>query len=899
MKPKSADLRVNRAICQVGVGQFDAAIKQLTAVLADEADHVNALYQRGTVHKLQDQHDAALRDYERVLTLSPQHIKALRKRADLFRSLGDFERATVDAQTWVKTDPDDSRSYLLLGDIYRDADQPEKAIEVYSQGTKVPPYRPLLWSGRGLARLKLGKRDEAVRDFEYALELLPEHVPALLELGKIKLVDGEDLQTALNCFREACRAEPENADAHAGMGDVYLERDEADKAVAAYTEALKFAPDTAWILTNRGVAYDSLSRLPQAIADYSRAIELDPNDPQTWMNRGNVYTQRAEYNKAIADYTKGITLDPENADLYTSRADALLGLGDSDSLHAVIADCAKAITLIPDHFFAYTARGYANQELGRLDAAITDFRKATELDGPDGEAHRLLGYAQFLNGNLTAAIKELDAAIDLNEEDAECWRLRGIVHRSNGSYRLSEKDLLNAIAIAPDDSEAFVEVAYTYDEMWKFDDALEAIERALQIAPEDVRALNYRAYVLGCGPHHLLQPEQALHDALQANTLSDGEDAAVLDTLACAYAATGDFQRAEETGKLAIATAVDETVRKEAAAHVELFRQKQAFRLPEDRPIDLEVGLPVAVLPAVDGAVDVSFVPAECFAALLIRPDIILSSPHLKPLSADAFVQMLHGEFGADVRLVDEVLVPLFPSRDLPPAFLIRFNQRVARDLVAAHPALDVKGWAECDYSGRHCFVNSERVTCFVDDRTVITGPRAAVKRMLATDDRPSLLRNALGQTKNDAAVVVQIEFSTCPKFMAEVAESQTQNARTAAFASLMPDARSISGRLVSAEHVVLTGTAEMNNAVAASRLNLSLNEALESLKGSTANVGDEIREWIPAVADDVKTIVHGLLASTTLSASGQTATLKVTTDSELEAAIKRIGATLPALMEQ
>lgn len=900
LKPQSADLRVNRAICQVGIGQFDAAIKQLTAVLSSEANHIDALYQRGTVYKLQGQHDAALLDYERVLRLSPQHIKALRKRANLLRSLGENDRAAADARMWLKTDPDDSRTYILLGDIYRDADEPEKAIEIYSQGTKVPPYRPLVWSGRGLALLMLGKREEAASDFREAIELYPQHVPALLELGRILLDDGEDLQAAQRCFQQAREEEPQNADVHAGMGELYLARNELDKAIGAYTEALKLAPDTAWILTNRGVAYDLRSQLPEAIADYSRAIELDPEDPQTWMNRGNVYLQQAEYDKAITDYTKGIAVDPENVDLYTSRADALMALGDSDSLKAVIADSEKAMTLAPENFHAYTARAYANQELGELDAAIADFRKAINLDGPKGEAHRLLGYAQFLNGDSESAVKELDAAIGLNEESAENWRIRGIVHRGNGSYELSKRDLLNAIALAPDDADIFNEVAYTFDEMWKFDDALEATERALQIAPHDVRALNYRAYVLGCGPHHLLQPENAVKHALKANELSDGENAAVLDTLACAYAATGNFQQAEETGKLAIAKAIDdETVRKDATAHLELFRQKQAFRLPEDRPVHLEVGPPVEAVAAIDGAVDVSFVPAECFAVLVVRPEAILSSPHLKAFSADGFIQTMLGEFGADVRHVSEVMVPLFPSRDLPPAFLIRFNLEVGPDRVAAHPALDVEGWSECDYSGRHCFTKFGRVTCFVDNRTVITGPRAAVKRMLATDNRPSLLRNVLGQTKNNAALALQVEFSVCPKFIAEAAKSQAENSVTATFAPFMPHADSFTGRFTSADHVVLTATAEMNNAVTASRLNLTLNEALLSLKESTANVGDQFRAWVPAVADDATAIVHGLLANTTLSASDNTATLSVTTDSEIEATIQRIGAILPALLEQ
>lgn len=900
LKPKSADLRVSRAICLVGVGQFDAAITQLTAVLADESDHINALYQRGTTHKLQEQHDSALRDYRRVLTLSPQHINTLRKRADLFRDLGELDQAEADALMWVKIDPEDSRSYILLGDIYRDADEPEKAVKVYSRGTNVPPYRPLLWSGRGHALLMLGKRDEAASDFRHALELFPEHVPALLELGQILLDEGEDLQTALNCFRQACQAEPQNADAHAGLGDVFLERDEAGRAVGEYTEALKFAPDTAWILTNRGLAYALINQLPEAIADYSRAIELDPEDPLTWLNRGNAYTQQSDFQKAIADYTNGVTLNSENADLYTGRADALMGLGDDDSLKAAIADSHKAIALTPDNFYAHTARGYANQELGQLVAAITDFRKAVDLDGPDGEAHRLLGYAQFLNDNSAAAIEALDTAIELNEENAASWRLRGIVHRGDARYLQSERDLLTAISLAADDSESFIEVAYTYDEMWKFDDALEAIEQALQIAPEDVRALNYRAYLLGCGPHHLRHPENALRDARLANKLSDGEIAAVLDTLACAYAASGDFQRAEETGKLAIAKAVDdEKVRKDAADHVNLFRQKQAFRLPEDRPTSLETGPPVDVVPAIDGAIDVSFVPAECFSALVIRPDLLLSSPHLKAGSDEAFAKMLSSEFGADVRLIDELLVPMFPSRDLPPAFQIRFNQAVGPDLVGAHPSLDVNDWAECDYSGRHCYTKRDRVTCFVDDRTVITGPRAAVKRMLATDDTPSQLRNFLGQTKNDASVLIHVEFGNCPKFIAEASESLTSNPLTSAFTPSMPDARSFTGRLVSTEHMNLTATAEMNNAVAASRLNLSLNEALESLNGSTANIDNRIRAWAPAMGDDFNTIVHGLLAKTTLSVSGQTATLKVTTNNNIEAAIERMGASLQVLIKK
>lgn len=135
---------------------------------------------------------------------------------------------------------------------------------------------------------------------------------------------------------------------------------------------------------------------------------------------------------------------------------------------------------------------------------------------------------------------------------------------------------------------------------------------------------------------------------------------------------------------LAIAKAEgDESTRKNAIDHLELSNQKQAFRLPEDRPVDLETGPSVEGVAAIDGAVDTTFVPADCFAALQLRPADILSLPQLKSFPTEVLLQPLLSEFGTNAELIDEVLVSMFPSRDLPPAFLLRFNRPVGPDRVA------------------------------------------------------------------------------------------------------------------------------------------------------------------------------------------------------------------------
>ncbi|MEZ6079912.1 MAG: tetratricopeptide repeat protein [Pirellulaceae bacterium] len=103
---------------------------------------------------------------------------------------------------------EDSRSYVLLGDIYRDAEDAENAVKAYSRALDVDPNRLTAFSGRGSALLMMDQRDEAVEDFQRQLELYPQHVPAASRTGRILVEDGEDLQTALGYFQQACEEIP-------------------------------------------------------------------------------------------------------------------------------------------------------------------------------------------------------------------------------------------------------------------------------------------------------------------------------------------------------------------------------------------------------------------------------------------------------------------------------------------------------------------------------------------------------------------------------------------------------------------------------------------------------------------------------------------------------------------
>ena len=97
-------------------------------------------------------------------------------------------------------------------------------------------------------------------------------------------------------------------------------------------------------------------------------------------------------------------------------------------------------------------------------------------------------------------------------------------------------------------------------------DAIHCLETGLTRAPEDVSLLNNLAGLLATGPaKDLRRPAEALAMAQKANQLSGGKSPFVLDTLAAAQAASGDFRGAAATAAEALSAAVS-TGEKDLAA---------------------------------------------------------------------------------------------------------------------------------------------------------------------------------------------------------------------------------------------------------------------------------------------------------------------------------------------
>lgn len=183
--------------------------------------------------------------------------------------------------------------------------------------------------------------DEAIKQFEKAMELKPEDTTAFLYAGVaaqqsqqfdkameyytkltslgydemdiynsmiyIARAKQEDNERALEIVREAKEKHPENKDLMKEEINLLIITEQVDEAKEKLTEAIATEPDNANLYYNLAFLYDQVDEEENAIENYKKAVEKDPDYFEANFNLGVLY-----YNKAAE-----ILKEANNMDLKT------------------------------------------------------------------------------------------------------------------------------------------------------------------------------------------------------------------------------------------------------------------------------------------------------------------------------------------------------------------------------------------------------------------------------------------------------------------------------------------------------------------------------------------------------------------------------------------------------
>ena len=233
------------------------------------------------------------------VTVRPYHVETdstaayylLADSALTFASQGEWVEAERCLRAALASDPDNATNALLLsnlGTVQRHQGHLDDALRTYNLGVDMAPNAVTLLLNRAALLLEMERTQQAEADLERVRALDGTDAESRYSLGMLA-VERHEFARAETLFNEILRFAPKSALAHEGLGLMYKEQGDHDRAIERLSAAISDHAD-ARLLANRADCLLTNKRLTEAADDIHRALELDPDD-------GYLYVLRAKLNK--------------------------------------------------------------------------------------------------------------------------------------------------------------------------------------------------------------------------------------------------------------------------------------------------------------------------------------------------------------------------------------------------------------------------------------------------------------------------------------------------------------------------------------------------------------------------------------------------------------------------
>ncbi len=244
--------------------------------------------------------------------------------------------------------------------------------------------------------------------------------------------------------------------------------------------------------------------------------------------------------------------------------------------------CEEMISMQPDLHRPYFHLATIANRLEDYPESIKQLTKAIEIEPEDTDLYNFLATVYQKQDNREQAIEQHIKSLKIKPQQPAVLNQLAAQYTSLKKTEKAIESLKKSLQIYPKQPEVMSELAMALLGQNKISEALALLSESLELDPNQPYAVNSLAWIKATSKDaKFYDPPEALKFARQACELTKYQNPGMLDTLAAALAANGEFDKAVETAAKAIELAKSTDQNEQAQRiqnRLDLYKTSKALR---------------------------------------------------------------------------------------------------------------------------------------------------------------------------------------------------------------------------------------------------------------------------------------------------------------------------------
>lgn len=346
-------------------GQFAEAVAALEPFVYHHPKDVSAVGLLADCYLKLGRSDDAVRMFRRYAELAVRKAEPFSGLGLALIKQGKLDEAEKVLRIVIGEDATNRASLFGLGMIAARRGRSDRAMELFQEcvvagrGTHTAPAHHNI----GVLHERAGRKAEARKSFEQALELDPHHVKAArslamvlakegqrnqavkilaraigkracpdarVQLGRLLIAEGK-VALAEGQFRQAIGYRADHVDAHHHLGLALVRQDKHEQAAKHLRQCLKLDSKRVDSRLHLGVLLGQRGKLDEARAHLEQVVKQMPDWSPGHYNLGAVLARQKRLKEAEREFTVVIRLNPGNARAHNALGQVLMEMGERDA----------------------------------------------------------------------------------------------------------------------------------------------------------------------------------------------------------------------------------------------------------------------------------------------------------------------------------------------------------------------------------------------------------------------------------------------------------------------------------------------------------------------------------------------------------------------------------------